>query len=477
MRFRENKYYRGSYGFPFCLSKARFGGYTLAMEKLVLNTKNTILKHGLIPGGTGVLAGVSGGADSVALLCALNEIKQELGFELYAAHLNHGIRGAEADGDQAYVKELCDGLGVQLYEETLDIPAVAKAQGKTLEQAAREQRYAFFERALEKLGARRIAVAHHMEDQAESIMLHLIRGSGLKGLTGMEYMRGNIIRPFLDLHRGDIENYLAAKGLTYRTDSTNLDRDASRNRLRLDVMPYIAEHINPGVTDALCSMAELLKQDEKYLDDMAREALNKAAVKGGYDRTELMLQPKPILSRALRLALNREGVYADIERKHIEMLFSLLAAATGSSIDLPHISAWVSYDRICFGRRQEKEDMETYFRFPGKTLCGKGIFFADEFKGDIIKSNLVGYMDGGKLPFETKVRTRREGDVFRPYGAPGSKKLKAVMIDRKIPREEREKPGIFLGNELLFMPGLGISDKVKVTADTRRIIRVQYTEI
>ncbi len=447
------------------------------MESLVLNTKKTILAHKLIPEGCKVLVGVSGGADSVALLCALHELREELGFGLFAAHLNHGIRGEEADGDQAYVGQLCHELGLPLYEETLDIPAIAKAEGKTLEQAAREQRYAFFERALEKFGAQRIAVAHHMEDQAERIMLHMIRGSGLKGLTGMEYMRGNIIRPFLDIHRKEVENYLEDKGIAYRTDRTNLDRDASRNRLRLDVMPYIAEHMNPAVTDALCSMAELLRADEKCLEDMASEALNKAELKGGYDRTELMMQPKPILSRALRLALVNHGVYADIERKHIELLISLLGAATGSSIDLPHISAWISYDRICFGQRTEKEDMETAFRPRGKTLCGKGFFFAEEFKGDIIKSNLVGYMDGSKVPFETKVRTRREGDVFFPYGAPGGKKLKAVMIDRKIPRDEREIPGIFLGNELLFMPGLGISDKVKVTADTRRIIRVQYTEI
>lgn len=444
------------------------------MESLVVKTKNTILAHKLIPQGTGVLAGVSGGADSVALLYALHELKDELGFSLYAAHLNHGIRGEEAEGDQAYVRELCETLGVPLYEERLDIPAIAGAQGKTLEQAAREQRYEFFERALEKFGASRIAVAHHMEDQAESIMLHMIRGSGLKGLTGMKYSRDNIIRPFLDIHRQDVENYLSDKGVSYRTDSTNLDRDASRNRLRLDVMPYISEHINPAVTDALCSMVKLLSEDEKYLAAQAEKALEKAKMSGGYDRVELMLQPRPILSRALRLALEREGVHADIERKHIELLTSLLGARTGASLDLPHISAWISYDRICFGQRAEKQDLETYFVFPGKTLFGRGFFFAEDVEGDIIKSNVIGYMDRNRLSAEAVVRTRREGDVFFPCGAPGSKKLKAVMIDRKIPRDEREQPGIFLGNELLFMPGLGISDKVKVTSDTRRIVRVQY---
>jgi len=445
------------------------------MENLVSKTKNTILAHKLIPAGAGVLAGVSGGADSVALLCALCEIKNELGFELFAAHLNHGIRGEEAEGDQAYVRELCNALAVPLYEETLDIPVIARAQGKTLEQAAREQRYEFFERALEKFGAGRIAVAHHMEDQAESIMLHLIRGSGLKGLTGMEYLRGNIIRPFLDLHRQDVENYLKEKGIAYRTDSTNLDREASRNRLRLDVMPYIAEHINPAVTDALCSMAQLLRQDEEYLASMAAEALKDAKTQRGYDRAKLAALDAPIRSRALRMAIEAAGVHSDIDRIHVDKVTELLSARTGASLDLPHIAAWVSYDDICFGQRAEKARWEVPFAHEGKTVFEGGFFFADAVESDIIKSNLVGYMDGDRLP-EAVVRPRKEGDVFHPYGAPGSKKLKAVLIDRKIPRDERDIPGIFAGNELLFMPGLGISDKVKVTADTRRIIRVRYTK-
>ncbi len=458
------------------LVKGIGGGYTLGMEKLVLNAKNTILAHGLIPAGCGVLAGVSGGADSVALLCALKELSAELGFVLFAAHLNHGIRGDEAEGDQQYVGQLCEKLGVPLYEERLDIPAIAASEGKTLEQAAREQRYAFFERALKKCGAERIAVAHHMEDQAESIMLHLIRGSGLRGLTGMKHMRGNIIRPFLNLHRRDIEAYLAEKGIAYRTDSTNLDRDASRNRLRLDVMPYLAEHINPAVTEVLCSMGTLLSEDESYLAKEAEQALNRAKTERGYDRAMLSGLPLPIKSRAVRLAVEKAGVYSDIDRIHAEKLMELLDARTGASLDLPHIAAWVSYGDICFGKRAEKQAWEIPFVFPGETVVPGGLFFADTAEGDIIKDNLVGFMDMDRLPGGTVVRPRREGDVFRPCGAPGSKKLKAVFIDRKIPREEREKPGIFHGSELLFMPGLGISDKVKVTADTRRILRVKYTQ-
>lgn len=235
------------------------------MEKLESKVKSAIDKYGLINKNERVLVGLSGGADSVTLLHVLLKIAPERGFELCAAHLNHGIRGAEAYHDQHFVEELCKGLGVPLVCEGLDIPGIARAEGKTLEQAAREKRYEFFHRAAKELGADKIAVAHHMDDQAESIMLHLIRGSGLKGLMGMEPAYGDIIRPLLWARRREIEEYAADNGLKYCTDSTNLERDASRNRIRLDLIPYIQDNLNPCFVEGLCSMGELLRQDEEYL--------------------------------------------------------------------------------------------------------------------------------------------------------------------------------------------------------------------
>jgi len=182
------------------------------MDNLTQKAREAIIGQRLIPPGAGVLAGVSGGADSVALLHVLHRLGGELGFTLRAAHLHHGIRGAEADGDEEFVRKLCAGLGVELTAERADIPALAQERGHTLEQAAREARYAFFRRVMADTGAVRVAVAHHMEDQAESLLLHLIRGSGLKGLTAMQPRRGEVIRPFLTVRRGEIEAYLAAHG-------------------------------------------------------------------------------------------------------------------------------------------------------------------------------------------------------------------------------------------------------------------------
>ena len=278
------------------LSNAPWGMYTDCMKNTVLEYIQT---HGLIGPNDKVLAGVSGGADSVALLHVL----QSLGFDVCAVHVNHGIRGADAEADEAFVKVLCGTLHIPLATEHVDVPAMAAAEGKTLEQAARDARYGCFDRVAADLGANVIAVAHHMDDQAESMLLHLFRGSGLTGLVGMRPRRGNVVRPLLCVRRLDIEAYLSENGLAYRTDATNFQRGAARNRIRLDVIPYLQENFNPAVVDSLCASAELFRRDEDFLDTLARSALAEAHTEAGYDRHKLASQSLPILTRALRIAL------------------------------------------------------------------------------------------------------------------------------------------------------------------------------
>lgn len=458
------------------MSNRSYKDILIYMEKLEGKVKNAIDKYGLIDKGQRVLVGLSGGADSVALLHVLLKLAPERGFELCAAHLNHGIRGEEAQRDQRFVQELCKGLGVPLICEETDIPAVARSEGKTLEQAAREKRYEFLRRAAGELGADKIAVAHHMDDQAESIMLHLIRGSGLKGLIGMEPALGDIIRPLLWARRSEIEEYAEQNGLQYCIDSTNLERDASRNRIRLDLIPYIQENLNSRFAEGLCSMGELLRQDEEYLHGLARDALKEARTQEGYDRAALAALPLPVKSRAIRIAVSEAGAETDVERCHIERIMDMLTAKTGAHADIPHISVWVSYGSICFGAPQNAREVDAPFNTEGKTAFCGGFFFAEAAEGGIIKDNAVAYMDRDKLPSGLRVRTRRDGDRFRPVGSPGGKKLKDFFIDRKAPRERRGIPMLFSGNEALFIPGYGISDRVKVDEGTIRVLRVTYTE-
>ncbi|MBQ1892584.1 MAG: tRNA lysidine(34) synthetase TilS, partial [Clostridia bacterium] len=212
-----------------------------------------------------VLIGLSGGADSVALLVILKQLAPRYGWKLNAAHFNHGIRGVGAEDDQLFCRDLCDMMGVPFYTETGDVPAYARENGMSIETAGRLLRYDFLGRIKEKTGCTAIAVAHHMNDNAESILLHLVRGSGLRGLIGINPRRDDVIRPLLCVMKDEIEKYLEREGIAYHTDETNLIADGSRNRIRLDVMPYLMKHINPGIVPTLCGMSELLSQDENYL--------------------------------------------------------------------------------------------------------------------------------------------------------------------------------------------------------------------
>ena len=305
-------------------------------------------------------------------------------------------------------------------------------------------------------------------------MLHLIRGSGLKGLMGMEPAYGDIIRPLLWARRREIEEYAADNGLKYCTDSTNLERDASRNRIRLDLIPYIQDNLNPCFVEGLCSMGELLRQDEEYLDGLARDALRDAKTEEGYDRARLAALPLPLKSRAIRIAVFEAGATADVERCHIERIMDMLTAKTGAHADIPHISAWVSYGSVCFGIRQNADEVDVPFNIEGETRFAGGFFFAEAVEGGIIKNNTVAYIDRDKLPAGLRVRTRRDGDRFQLIGSGGGKKLKDFFIDRKVPRDQRNMPILFSGSDALFIPGYGISDKVKVDENTKRVLRVTY---
>ncbi|MDO5110832.1 MAG: tRNA lysidine(34) synthetase TilS [Clostridia bacterium] len=439
--------------------------------------QSTIEEYGLIHPGETVLVGLSGGPDSVALLHTLLSLSTSMGFRVAAGHLNHGIRDEAADADEQFVRELCELFGVPLWVEKADVPAIAKARGWTLEQAGREERYAFLHRAKEKAGAQRVAVAHHMDDQAESILLHLTRGTGLAGLVGMLPARGEIIRPLLFVRRGDVEEYIAQEGLAYCVDATNLETGSTRNRLRLDVIPYIEEHINPAFVDGLCSMAELLLRDETYLQAQADKLLEAARRPGGFDRETLKGEPLPILTRALRAALREAGAYVDIERVHIEQLIDLLSARTGAMLPLPGVQAYVQYDLVCFGNPAETPEFSLPFVLDGVTQTPLGDFVCTivprpaEFGHD----RNVAFMDADKLD-GLLARTRREGDRIYPIGAPGRKKLKEYFIDKKVPREKRTLPLLCMGEDVWFAPGFCSGEAGKVTEETTRVARIEYKQ-
>lgn len=424
----------------------------------------------------GLLVGVSGGIDSVALLHILCRLREagRVG-RLFAAHVNHGIRES-AEEDAAFVRALCADWDVKLYETRVDVPKLQLETGQTLEEAARDARYAFLRKVKQQSGASFLVTAHHMDDQAETVLMHLIRGTGLSGLCGMKTVFGDIFRPLLGVSRRVIAAYVQENALSYRTDETNLTPCCLRNRIRLELLPLLREGYNPSISEGLARMAGLLCEDEAYLALEAEQRLNEAALPtGGYDRHKLALLPMPIQSRAVRLMLSCKGALYDLQQTGINRLCALLRGRTGARMELPNgMEARIRYDAIIIGKPEEApEPFETNFVWPGVTWTPAGNYtaaFVDAFRRE--EDAFVAYLDADKLPKEAVVRRRRPGDRFYPLNAPGERKLKEYLIDKKFAHPARELPLIAAGQQVLFFPGGTVSHLVRVRDDTRRILRV-----
>ena len=420
-----------------------------------------ILRHELISPGDKVLIGLSGGGDSVALLHILKSLCTRMDFTICAAHLNHGIRGEAAHEDAEFVHDFCDFYGIRVYGGYADI-----------------LRYDFLEEAKAFFGADKIAVAHHMDDQAESILLHLVRGSGLRGLCGMAPRRGDIIRPLLCLSKAEIESYLTNENLPYCTDATNFIAEGTRNKLRLETIPYLKREFNPRLVESLCAMGEMLSEDEGYLCQIAERELNAARRQGGFDRAALSKLPRPILSRCIRAALNEIGALTDAERGHIDSIIRLLSARTGARIEIPGADVWTSYELICFGHYiKQTGEWEQPLCLNGETDTEAGTYrVAKCAVTDRPRDRYSACIDADKLPADTLIRQRRAGDRFHRINAPGSKKLKDAYIDAKLPREKRDLALIASGRDVLFAPGLGAAESIKLNVNSKNAVKIEFIQ-
>jgi len=459
----------------------------------------------IAPGDTLVL-GVSGGADSVALLLVLVELKEELKLGLQAVHVNHCIRGEEALADQHFTEALCKRLQVPLSVYTEDVPALAKQEGLSLEEAGRRARYRAFEELAVKLGATKIAVAHHMDDNAETLLFRMARGTGLKGLAGMAPKRSvspelALIRPFLSVRRSEIENWLNDCGQPFCTDSTNLEEEYSRNSIRNKVIPVL-EEVNSGAVDNICALAWQAEQTEKYLSRQA-ESLYGDCVEFGKKEAEILVRiPKdaePVLfERIIRNALFKVAQHEkDITALHIKLLSELCEKQTGSRLSLPYgVTAEKSYDCIVLCR-------ETDLRAEGSTaqlmentvldreallagekievsLADYGSFFfslldAEEKKLNFAKEHYTKYFDYDKMTDNVEVRRARKDDLLALSSTGGTKELKKLFTDCKVPRAERDSlPVIAEGSNVLWVPGLRTGENRRVDETTKHILMIEW---
>ncbi len=277
------------------------------MTDFVFKVKAFIREIDMFSEKDSVVAALSGGADSVSLLLALRELKDELGVKLYACHFNHGLRGEESDGDERFCTELCERLGVPLFKGRADVRANQKKH-ESVEECARRLRYAFFDEVRKKAGGSSvIATAHNCDDCAETVLLNLMRGTGLKGLCGVPPVRDGIARPLLRCEREEIERFCKEKGERFVTDSTNLTNDSTRNKIRHIILPEMKK-INGSLLNTMSRMTDSLREDCAYLDDMAKKALHDAKTGRGWDAKALSELPGPIKSRAVREILSGGGI-------------------------------------------------------------------------------------------------------------------------------------------------------------------------
>ncbi|MGB9780831.1 tRNA lysidine(34) synthetase TilS [Caldanaerobacter sp.] len=450
----------------------------------------TIEKYNMIEKNDKIVMGVSGGPDSLCMLDVLFNLKEKFALELYVVHVNHMIRGEEAKKDAEYVADLCEELGLSFFLFEEDVPGIAKKMGLSEEQAGRYVRYRAFEETLRKVGGNKIAVAHNKNDVAETVLLNIIRGTGLKGLVGIKPVNGNIIRPLIEVERREIEEYLKNKNLEPRIDRTNYEPLYARNKVRLQVIPYIEELFGIDLIENLSRMAAILQEEDEYLDNQCEEVFNQIC-EVSMDEVKVELSAFWVLHVALKRRLIRrmyfelKGDEYGLEYRHVEDVLALLDKPTSSKIDLPfEIEALKMYNNLVIRKKKPKEKIKfkEILKIPGvTTIEGIGKFKAyvvdisqiDDFnKGKNIK-----FFDYDKIKGEIVVKNREEGDRFSPLGMRGTKKLKEFFIDEKIPREERDYiPLVAIGKEIVWVVGYRMSEKFKVDKGTSKVLVIEYTK-
>lgn len=424
---------------------------------------------GLIAPKQKIAVALSGGADSMALIHYLNTNAKCLDINVVAINVEHGIRGESSIRDSAFVIDYCNRHDIPLKTYSVDCLAQAKAQKFSVEQVARKLRYQCFYDAIDSGFCDKVATAHHLDDNFESVLFNLLRGSGTKGLVGIEpNYKNKIIRPFLSISKQEILDYVNENGLPYVTDSTNFDESYTRNNLRLNVIPQIKK-IFPEALKSINRCTEIARIEDDFLDELAE---NKLAYKGHLVYLALPC-PQAIFNRACIIAMQKLGITKDWEKAHIDGVFSLCEKQTGASYSLPNeVVATKEYDSIVFYKPEPQTNLTLPFAIGDFNFNGNTISVKSVDKDVDLKSGL--FIDLDKIPKSAVVRTFKAFDVFTKFGG-GTKSLGDYFTDLKIPTRERVTfPLIADGNKVLAIFGLAISDCVKVEKSTKNIAQILF---
>lgn len=468
--------------------------------------RQTIQRFGMLNPGDHVIVAVSGGADSVALLQALTLLSPEYKLNVTVAHLNHGLRGDESDGEEKLVRRLSADRGIPFFSRRVDLLTLktGRQRGHSLEEIGRQERYAFFSSLAAEVGATRIALGHHREDQAETVLMNLIRGSGLEGLKGIPPVRdGRLIRPLFEVGREEILAFLEAEGIPWIEDGSNRQDFYLRNRIRHQLLPLLKEY-NPRIVSSLERMSRIARREDACLKETVGKILARwkipSALRDGavtLPIPDFLELPEAIQYRVLKTLLARlVPPPFRVSAAHVEAVRGLIRGGGGSNLAcLPgRVLVKREAGRLTFfptvgesgsapqsvsaGRRVDPFSYAV--EIPGLIEIrevGRVVktAFADreeiESDGGIRKA---AYFDLERISPPLVIRNRREGDRFQPLGMAGTKKLKAYFIDEKIPREQRDLiPLLADDHSVLWIAGLRLSERVRLSERTRRIVKIE----
>ena len=461
------------------------------MSKIIDKVNNFIVDNQMINAGDRIVLGLSGGADSVCLLILLLDLAGRLGYssgDIFAVHINHMIRGQEADGDEEFAGRLCQDKQVNFIAFRKDITAYAKELGLSIEEAGRKYRYECFEKVASENGCTKMAVAHNRNDMAETVIFNMLRGTGLKGMSGMQPVRGNVIRPILNITRDEILEYLSTKNQNYRNDSTNDGVDYDRNKIRHIILPAMMD-INKAAVDHICQMALEAGNSYSYIHHKALEDYSGVSEDDSFGKTVTLdvnelYKYNPVLQEHLihEAIGDVAGEKKDITRKHIMAVVGLLYQETGKLVELPYgIRARRSYNDLIICNKTEitddyriKLEPDGEYEVPGK---GRIEFKIIDYNQDIEISKKIytKMLDYDKIKDTLYLRTPNDGDSIVIDAKGGTKKLSRVFIDNKVDCEVRGSwPVVACGHDIVWVVGLRFSEAYKVDENTKRILYMDY---
>ncbi|MGN1167389.1 MAG: tRNA lysidine(34) synthetase TilS [Lachnospiraceae bacterium] len=429
-----------------------------------------------------VIAGVSGGADSICLLFMLLELKKEMGFDLLAVHVHHGLRGESADADEQFVRQICEEKKVELFVFHEDVAAYAKNHHLTSEEAGREVRRSIFLRVLEEQNATCIALAHHQNDNAETFLWNLCRGSGLKGLRGILPKNGVWIRPLLCLNRKEIESYLEKRGISYCTDETNLEDDYTRNRIRNHVIPYLEDNINSQTVSHITESMRQLQNISSYIEKEAERHMKKCIeVKSEneyilnrmrFDEVPEELRPYVIYNTICKVA----GREKDITSVHVKTTAELLLKQVGKKVNLPYDMEVVRcYDGLAFRKKAGRYESNTVSEEETGDLFDFRIFEKCTESKTFPENIYTKWFDYDIIKNTVKIRHRMPGDYIVIDKNGRTQKLKQYFINEKIPQNIRDSIWLVAdGQEIMWVVGYRQSQAYQIRRDTKRILEIKF---